>query len=127
MLTVPTALLLHATRSGSHYDWLIGSPGYVCDPASGLWTARVGLPSRSWRRAEKFDLMELPAHRRVYLSYQGPISGNRGSVIRVDQGSVVIRLWRDSLMLLDVHMQSFDGQIELMQKTDISWCARVVF
>jgi len=28
----------------------------------------------------------LPDHRKEYLEYEGPVSGNRGSVKRVDQG-----------------------------------------
>jgi hypothetical protein len=32
------------------------------------------------------DAIELPKHRRMYLDYEGPVSGNQGSVLRWDAG-----------------------------------------
>ena len=43
------------------------------------WPARVG-----------DALIELPEHRLLYLDYEGPISGNRGAVSRVDRGEVQV-------------------------------------
>ncbi|MHC4878253.1 MAG: DNA polymerase ligase N-terminal domain-containing protein [Planctomycetota bacterium] len=33
------------------------------------------------------DAVPLPDHRRVYLDYEGPVSGNRGNVQRIDSGT----------------------------------------
>lgn len=127
MLTVPTALLLHQTPSGSHYDWLIGTPEYQRDRHSRLWTARVALPCRAWQDAGGFDLTELPPHRRAYLTYQGPISGGRGTVQRIDQGTVIIRLWTDERRIWDIGMTGFQGIIEAIRLTDQRWYAGLIF
>ncbi len=126
MLRVPTALLLHQTPTGRHHDWLIGTPQYHRDPASGLWTARVMPPSRCWRELRRFDLTPLAPHRRVYLNHQGPVTGGRGSVLRVDRGVVVIHLWRESRAVLEVRFERFHGLIEVARLGDQAWRARVV-
>ncbi len=38
---------------------------------------------------EKAKARRLPDHRLAYLEYEGPVSGNRGSVLRVDSGEYV--------------------------------------
>ncbi len=127
MLRVPTALLLHRTPSGSHHDWLIGTPVYLSEPGSGLWTARIGPSSRDWRGLGKFDMTELPPHRRAYLGYQGPIAGGRGTVVRVDHGSVVIRRWTNDRTVWDIQMQHFKGVIEAGRLSGTRWRSSVVF
>jgi hypothetical protein len=126
MLRVPTALLLHQTPRGRHHDWLIATPGYLTDPGSGLWTARVTAPSRCWRERGLIDLDEAPPHRRAYLDYQGPISAGRGRVVRIDRGSVVVRLWRSDRAVWDVCMRHFVGRVEVVRINGPVWRARVV-
>ena len=119
----PAALLRHQTPTGSHYDWLLGIPGSESDPAAKLWTARVDLPSTHWRDAGKCTLTRLPDHRRAYLSYQGPISGGRGQVIRVDRGQVLPLRWTDTRILLDVQLTQYQGRAELRWLADDRWVA----
>lgn len=78
-------LLEHRLPDGSfHYDWMMERL-----PGSTLVTFRVG---------ERIDLGEvvafratrLPDHRAVYLTYEGPVSGNRGDVRRLAQGDIAI-------------------------------------
>ena len=51
---------------------------------------------RSWRLEQMPDdagvvnAEALPDHRKAYLDYEGPISGDRGSVSRVDRGEFVL-------------------------------------
>jgi len=126
MLRVPTALLLHTTPDGCHYDWLIGTPEHGADPEAGLWTARVNHPSGTWRSLGRLDLTVIDPHRSVYLDYQGPISGGRGHVRRVDQGVAVIHLWRVGLVVLDIRMQHFQGRLEIGEVATKSWRARII-
>jgi hypothetical protein len=65
-----------------HWDLLLDVPAL-----EGLWTWRLlEHPATSGAiRAER-----LPDHRRRYLDYEGPISGNRGSVTRWDAGDYVL-------------------------------------
>lgn len=126
MLRVPTVLLLHQTPTGRHHDWLIGTPKYLCDSGSRLWTARVAPPSRCWRAQGLIDLEVASPHRRAYLDYQGPISAGRGHVRRIDRGSVVIRLWRSDRVVWDVFMQHFTGRIVATRLNEQTWRARIV-
>ncbi len=126
MLRVPTALLLHQAPTGRHYDWLVGTPEYHRDPLAGLWTARVTQPSRCWRGLGGFDLTLLPPHRRRYLDYQGPVSGGRGGVLRVDRGTVVIHLWRENRVVWEVRCEHFSGLVEADRLSGHAWRARVV-
>jgi len=59
-----------------------------------------GANLRTWRLAEfphprhPIPLVALPPHRSIYLDYEGPVSGNRGSVVRVLSGTY--RILHDS-------------------------------
>lgn len=126
MLTVPTALLLHRTASETHHDWLVGTPQYHIDRGSGLWTARVQPASRDWRGVETFDLTVIEPHRRVYLDFQGSLTGGRGVVTRADRGQAVIRLWSRDRIVWDVRMRDFVGPIQARRIGDARWRAGVL-
>ncbi|MFK7961181.1 MAG: hypothetical protein AB8G96_11730 [Phycisphaerales bacterium] len=85
----PFVLLEHVRPDHPvHYDWLLAT-----DPeGSG--------PLLSWRLATRLDrtrpagpepavlhAARAAAHRAVYLTYEGPVSGNRGTVTRVASGT----------------------------------------
>lgn len=69
---------------GDHFDW--------------MFEADTGL--RTWATDERLSLdeaataaaIELPLHRAAYLEYEGPISGNRGSVRRMERGTFRVLL-----------------------------------
>jgi len=85
-----SVLLEHATPDGgSHLDWMIERPGAGDDPdehrlitfrcrADPLAHAADARPTRPPWTGDR-----LPDHRAVYLDYEGPISGDRGSVRRL--------------------------------------------
>ncbi len=74
------AVLLHTgSPDGTHYDLLI-------EPRPGegdLLTWR--LPA--WPVSEPVEARQLRDHRRIYLTYQGTITGDRGHVTRIDEGT----------------------------------------
>ena len=45
---------------------------------------------------------ELPRHRLLYLDYEGPVSGDRGSVVRRASGSYNTIPWPDGTFLLEL-------------------------
>jgi hypothetical protein len=102
-------LLRHDLPDGSwHYDLLMElRPGTQEDhrlAAVRLAPASPGQPSLTLAPEIKIDpsapCERLPDHRGVYLTYEGPISGNRGHVRRVAQGrSVVTHATPDSLLV----------------------------
>jgi hypothetical protein len=79
-------LLRHETPDGGHhFDWLLAPD------------ARPGTALVSFRLQERLDTLvpgaelaatAIPDHRAVYLTYEGTISGDRGSVRRVNDGVV---------------------------------------
>ncbi|MCL4742138.1 MAG: hypothetical protein KJZ54_08035 [Phycisphaerales bacterium] len=84
-----TVVLEHTLPDGSrHFDWLMepgeARPGARDEDRSLLAfrvSVRVDDPSVGSFRAEA-----MPAHRRLYLRYEGEIAGGRGRVLRVAEG-----------------------------------------
>ena len=63
---------------GSHYDLMLESNQILQTWALTKWPLAIG---------ESTAARELPPHRLAYLDYEGPISGNRGTVTRVCCGT----------------------------------------
>ena len=87
-------ILLHTLPDGtSHFDWMLETIG----DESGEETAdqRSLICFRSPKRPDELEPREeiaverLPDHRRRYLDFEGPISGDRGQVKRVAQGTII--------------------------------------
>jgi len=122
MRFLPTVLLRHETGADCHYDWMMGDPGA---PAGQLWTGRTRYPSRFWSLLPGWDVEAIGAHRRDYLTYEGLLSGGRGSVIRVDQGTIRPRQWTDQRIVLDLRMSACCGLIEMDRVAEMVWRAHV--
>jgi hypothetical protein len=88
---------------GVHWDFLVED-----GPALRTWAvdaaivAGVDLPAR-----------ELPAHRAIYLDYEGEVSGGRGSVRRRDRGTCEVVAWGPGLVRLDLRGDQLVGEVEL--------------
>lgn len=55
----------------------------------------------------------LPHHRRVYLEYEGPVSGGRGSVRRVAEGTFRVREWGDDRVRVVLAGNQLVGEVVL--------------
>ena len=62
----------------------------------------------------------LPAHRRIYLDYEGPISGGRGEVRRWDSGRAGVEIWTDSVVRLRLTGSQLVGVIEFREEGGIT-------
>ncbi|HEX2973251.1 MAG TPA: hypothetical protein VHP11_13030 [Tepidisphaeraceae bacterium] len=71
------AVLRHEGIPEPHYDLLF-------ETTAGSVLAAWRAPG--WPVGEDGVVTPLPDHRRVYLEYEGPVSGNRGTVRRVAEG-----------------------------------------
>jgi hypothetical protein len=73
------SILEHVGHGETHWDLLLEVEGQERLRTLRLarWPLEIGGSCASG---------ELDPHRRVYLEYEGPISGDRGSVTRVDAG-----------------------------------------
>lgn len=98
------AILEHRWE-GVHWDFLVED-----GPALRTWAIDspivedADLPARA-----------LPAHRRVYLEYEGEISGGRGVVRRWDEGTCEVVEWGEGRVRLAVRGGQLVGSVEL-------WC-----
>ncbi len=97
--TMPrTVVLRHHLPDGTHhFDWLLEP----ADPPAPHAAERADDPNErvliAWRLAawpipagSSIAAERLPPHRRLYLNYEGPISGNRGTVQRIATGTATI-------------------------------------
>jgi hypothetical protein len=123
MRELPTVLLKHTTAQGTHYDWLLAHPDDGL-PDGRLWTARVDHPSSDWPGLLVWNLTPIEPHRREYLTNQGPISGGRGTVTRVDEGVFVPQLWTDSRIVIDLRFAHAANRVGLTRLNDALWQAR---
>ena len=83
------------SRRHSHWDLLLEQP-----PEWGgmLLTFDVSVPPAEWGKPTL--VAKLADHRAHYLDYQGPISGNRGSVTQVLEGTILWLEKTKELLLL---------------------------
>lgn len=58
---------------------------------------------------------QLPDHRLVYLDYEGPVAGGRGSVTRWDSGSCTVEQRSDDTVILVFCGQRLKGRAVLRQ------------
>lgn len=81
-------------KRGDHFDWMF-------EGESGLqtWSTR-----RALRRDDDdaIEATELQLHRTAYLEYEGPVSGDRGTVRRVEAGRFRFRHRSEDRWELDV-------------------------
>ena len=99
-------VLHHTDVDEPHFDIMVESA-----PDSPLMTWR----SPVWPITSRTALARLPDHRRAYLEYQGPISGKRGSVRRVDAGGCTIDS-AGTVWLAKITIQQHAGEWIAMKK-----------
>lgn len=68
--------------------------------------------------ALKVNATRLPAHRLAYLTYEGPVSGNRGHVQRCDVGEYEWLTRETDLLRMQLHGQLLRGRATLVRNVD---------
>ncbi len=107
MTPTPTVQLRHELPDGTwHIDWMLDH-----DQHSDLITFR--LPDRldHLLNGAFMDADSLGGHRREYLDYEGPVSGNRGSVTQVAVGEILDWASDGDEWWITVHWESGPRQI----------------
>jgi hypothetical protein len=84
-------VLHHEGIAVPHFDLLFEAPG-----KPELMSVRCS----EWPVGPTTQLQRLPPHRRLYLDYEGLISGNRGHVRRIASGLCSIEVDREDSLLL---------------------------
>lgn len=96
-------VLRHDSPRGLHYDLLLETATLLMTFA----LDREPTPGTTGRA------QQLPDHRRQYLEYEGPISGDRGSVAEWDSGSYLIMRRNEQMMDISVDGRMLKGRIVL--------------
>lgn len=87
---------------------------------------KPGGPLQSWAIDEPIAFeRELPArkladHRSVYLDYEGPLTGGRGVVRRIDRGVFQTEVWSESRVRARLAGDQLDGMLELRRMGESS-------
>jgi hypothetical protein len=60
----------------------------------------------------------LPDHRLAYLDYEGPVTGNRGTVQAFDRGEYVVVVEADGLLELELQGEKLRGRATLRREVE---------
>lgn len=108
---MPRYAILEHDHPQLHFDLLLES-GDV------LWTWRLPcLP----RPGEVLDAERVFDHRLVYLEYEGPISGQRGTVLRRDQGTFEWLSCQEGHLEARLDGVKLHGLLRLMRQEGEHW------
>jgi hypothetical protein len=100
---MPQFVLLEHCWNGVHWDFML----------------EYGNTLRTWAIASPVVAdLDLPAralgdHRRIYLDFEGGVSGDRGTVRRVDRGTYAVLLWSSELVRVRLEGAQLVGEVEL--------------
>jgi hypothetical protein len=66
----------------------------------------------------------------MYLDYEGEISGNRGTVHRVAEGSYTAEVWEEGRVRVRLHGSQLVGDVEIRQVVpasdgEVTWVFRM--
>jgi hypothetical protein len=102
---MPRFVILEHRWDGVHFDLMLEDEG-----AGVLRTWAVDEPIVAGR---ELSARALPGHRLAYLDYEGPISGGRGAVRRIDRGTFEADVWRADRVEALLAGQSFRVPLRL--------------
>lgn len=120
---VPTVLLRHRLAGDCHHDWMLADP---FDPEGDLWTGRVRPHSHRWASMRGWYVQQITPHRRAYLTYEGPVGRERGTVTRVDDGTFVALQWQHDRIVMDLAMIYCHARVILRRIRGDRWWAKVI-
>lgn len=109
-------LLEHNQRTaqppaGVHWDLIVET-----ERAARLPTWQLSADPRA--ADAPIPVKRLPDHRRHYLTYEGPVSGNRGTVRRIDRGTVHVAAYTGDETQFTVVGDTWRGTYEIARTAD---------
>ncbi len=108
---MPRYVILEHDHPSLHWDFML----------------EVGDVLRTWRLAappqpgEEVLATALPDHRRMYLDYEGPVSGDRGRVVRWDSGTFVWNGNESDHLAVDLRGGRLEGTAILKRTEEERW------
>jgi hypothetical protein len=115
---MPRFVILTHDHPQLHWDLLLEQPS-----EERLRTWRLERPPES---GMSISAEALPDHRRMYLDYEGPISGNRGEVSQWDHGDYEMLSQSPTEITLQLQGQQLNGEATLTQKDGNQWALQFV-
>lgn len=100
-------ILEHDSPRGCHWDFML-------EQEESLTTWALPQPPDT---VTDMAAEQLPDHRQAYLDYEGPVSGNRGSVRRWDQGQYRLERRTESEWSVVLQGQRLQGQVILQRQS----------
>ena len=86
-----------------------------------LWTWRLESEPVPENCRAGINATRLPNHRVHYLDYEGPVSGNRGSVQRWDFGLYEINAKSNEFICVVIEGKKLNGEMQLRQQEGDLW------
>lgn len=113
-------VLLHTQKEGDHFDLMI-------DNGERLATWKMSVAPETARDGE-LECERIGDHRRIYLDYQGPISGDRGHVTQHDAGQCLVTVMTESQWDIVFEGHRLNGYIRLMKshRSKNAWRLRLL-
>ena len=104
----------------SHWDFMLEHEGVLLcwqlNQLPAAWTKLLGLESTT--EGNSVPVIQLANHHLAYLDYEGPVSGNRGSVVRVDRGLFHYVQRTEHSLLLHVLGTLLTGKVSLIRHSE---------
>ncbi len=127
-LDLATVLLRHVLPDGSaHFDWLIQP---TSQPETPLASFRLATRLDTLKSGQWLQALRIADHRAAYLSYEGPISGNRGTVRRIASGRVIRCQGTETKLSLTIRWTDRCQDLQLIEQELSCWavisCPQVV-
>jgi hypothetical protein len=107
----------HSGFGPTHYDLML-------DDGPALATWQIAVCPIQIGQGRSISATKLPDHRRHYLEYQGSISGGRGEVTRVDEGTYECLAREDGLWRIRLCGSVLRTDFELTRERDNIWQIR---
>jgi hypothetical protein len=101
-------VLQHDSPRGLHWDFMLETAGVLA-----AWAL-----SQPPEPGVTLEAEALPDHRLAYLDYEGPVSGQRGSVVRWDQGTYDRLHWDAASIAVVLHGSRIEGRVTLERLPD---------
>jgi DNA polymerase Ligase (LigD) len=102
---MPRFVVLEHLWNGVHWDFML-------ERGDALRTWAIDLPLVA---GQDLPARALADHRLIYLDYEGEISGNRGSIRRVDAGTYRPLVWSASRVRVELAGSQLAGEVELCE------------
>lgn len=107
-------LLQHEIHGARHFDFMIEDGGTLA-------TWQLDRSPTLLKPGEEWPCLRLAQHRAAYLTYEGPVSGDRGAVTRIAAGICDALAATATRWTFALHSPALAGRFELRHLTGSAW------